>query len=147
MAGVAARRALGELVTLKWPNDLQIGEVKIGGILVEQSDGVVVVGMGVNLWWPQAPDGVGDYFEEDPGPLRHIELGALWAAELFSLLRADGWPIDDYRRACVTLGREIAWEPDGSGTAVDVSNSGALLIDDGSELHEIHSGAIRHLRG
>lgn len=145
-AGVAARRAVGDVVGLKWPNDVQIGDAKVGGILVEQSDGVVVVGMGLNLWWPDAPDGVGALHEEDPGPQRHAEIGALWTAELLSLLRARGWPIDEYRQACVTLGRDITWEPDGSGRALDVSENGALLIEDGSGQREIHSGVVRHLR-
>lgn len=147
MAGVAARRALGDTVALKWPNDLEIGGDKIGGILVEQSDGVFVIGMGVNLWWPRSPEAVGAYLEEDPGPERHTEIGALWAAELLSLLRVEGWPIAEYRQACATLGRDIAWEPDGSGRAVDVSETGALVIDDGSEQREIHSGVVRHIRG
>jgi len=146
MAGVAARRALGDIVGLKWPNDLLIGENKIGGILVEQSDGVAVAGMGLNLWWPDAPDAIGALLHEDPGPDRHVEIGALWAAELLSILSAEGWPIDEYRQACVTLGRDISWEPDGSGRAVDVAESGALLIDDGSQRSELHSGVVRHIR-
>jgi BirA family biotin operon repressor/biotin-[acetyl-CoA-carboxylase] ligase len=145
-AGVAARRALGEVVGLKWPNDLEIGDAKIGGILVEQSDDVVVAGMGLNLWWPDPPEGIGALHGEDPGLERHAEIGALWAAELLSLLRVEGWPIDEYRQACVTLGREISWEPDGSGRALDVSEAGALLIEDVAGRREIHSGAVRHVR-
>jgi BirA family biotin operon repressor/biotin-[acetyl-CoA-carboxylase] ligase len=147
MAGVAARRALGDIVDLKWPNDLEIGESKVGGILVEQTDDVVVVGMGLNLWWPDPAEGIGALYDDDPGAERHAEIGALWAAELLSLLRIDGWPIDEYRQACVTLGRDISWEPDGSGRALDISESGALVIEDDSGLHEIHSGAVRHVRG
>ena len=146
-AGVAGRRALGAMVGLKWPNDLEMGDAKVGGILVEQSDGVVVVGMGLNLWWPDPPEGVGALHEDDPGAERHAQIGALWAAELLSLLRVEGWPIDEYRQACVTLGRDISWEPDGSGRAVDVSETGALMIEDDSGLREIHSGAVRHVRG
>ncbi len=56
MAGVAAARGL-EGVSLKWPNDLLADEAKVGGILVERAD-EVVVGMGVNLWWPDAPEGM-----------------------------------------------------------------------------------------
>jgi len=146
-AGVAARRALGDVVDLKWPNDLEIGESKVGGILVEQSDGVVVAGMGLNLWWPDPPEGIGAVYDDDPGPERHAEIGGLWAAELLGLLRADRWPIDEYRQGCVTLGRDVSWEPDGSGRALDISESGALLIEDDSGVHEIHSGAVRHVRG
>ncbi|MEX1249232.1 MAG: biotin--[acetyl-CoA-carboxylase] ligase, partial [Acidimicrobiia bacterium] len=40
MAGVAAVRALGNDVALKWPNDVMKSEQKIGGILVERAEGV-----------------------------------------------------------------------------------------------------------
>ena len=36
-AGVAAAEACGGRVRLKWPNDLMLGERKLGGILVEVS--------------------------------------------------------------------------------------------------------------
>src|SRR5207302_3469853 len=55
-AGVGAARALRALgaseVALKWPNDLVVGDAKLGGILVQtrsQSAGVLaVIGIGVN---------------------------------------------------------------------------------------------------
>jgi len=55
-AGVGAARALRALgaseVALKWPNDLVVGEAKLGGILVQtcsQSSGVLaVIGIGIN---------------------------------------------------------------------------------------------------
>jgi BirA family biotin operon repressor/biotin-[acetyl-CoA-carboxylase] ligase len=147
MAGVAARRALVGAVGLKWPNDLEIDDLKVGGILVEQSDGIAVIGMGVNLWWPEPPEGMGAVGEEDPGPHRHLEVGALWAAELLALIGAEGWPIDEYRESCGTLGREIVWEPEGSGKAIDVGGSGALLVQVGNDIVEIRSGAVRHVRG
>ncbi len=147
MAGVAAKRAIGEPVGLKWPNDLEIEGLKVGGILVEQSGGVAVAGLGVNLWWPERPEGMGALVDEDPGPNRHAEIGALWAAELLDLLSGVGWPIDEYRESCVTLGRSIVWEPAGSGKAADVAQSGALMVQVGAEIVEIRSGAVRHVRG
>ncbi len=58
-AAVAVRRALADVTgvtpDLKWPNDLLVAERKIGGILVEASDGVITVGCGVNLWWREPP--------------------------------------------------------------------------------------------
>ncbi len=146
IAGVAARRVLGDRVGLKWPNDIQVGDAKVGGILVEQSGEVVVIGMGLNLWWSDAPEGVVGLYEDDPGPERHIEVGAFWAAELLGLMRIGGWPIDEYRQACVTLGRDITWEPNGSGQALDISEAGALLVEEGSGTRELHSGAVRHVR-
>lgn len=59
IAGVAAWDALGETcagkraLQLKWPNDLMVGDAKLGGILVESSrydgDDVILVGIGINL--------------------------------------------------------------------------------------------------
>ena len=51
VAGVAAARALralGVQVALKWPNDLVVGEAKLGGILVESRTGIAVIGVGIN---------------------------------------------------------------------------------------------------
>jgi biotin-(acetyl-CoA carboxylase) ligase len=109
MAGVAALRAVTG-PKLKWPNDLILGEGKVGGILVEQSGDEVVIGLGLNLWWPDTPEGTAALFGEDPGPDRHAEIGALWGAELMRLIEAEGWPLGDYRSDCETLGRRITWE-------------------------------------
>ena len=56
VAGVAAAQALRELgaarVGLKWPNDLVVGDEKLGGILVEtrsaRASTLVVIGIGIN---------------------------------------------------------------------------------------------------
>ena len=55
VAGVAAAqalRSLGAEIRLKWPNDLLIGEDKLGGILVEtraaRSGTIAVIGIGIN---------------------------------------------------------------------------------------------------
>lgn len=146
MAGVAVARA-GVEITLKWPNDLMASEAKVGGILVERTDDVVVVGLGLNLWWPEAPQGMAGLWDDDPGPERHVEVGALWGAELAALLEERGWPRQEYLRLCSTLGREITWEPVGSGKAVDVDHSGALIVEDEEdELLTLTSGAVRHVR-
>jgi BirA family biotin operon repressor/biotin-[acetyl-CoA-carboxylase] ligase len=147
MAGVAAVAAVPGELLLKWPNDIVVDDLKLGGILVERSGAVVVVGMGLNLWWPEAPEEVGSLLDEDPGPEIHATIGGLWAAELLRLVDLDGWPIDEYRKVCVTLGRTVTWEPGGSGVAVDVTTEGELIVEDGETRHTINSGTIRHLRG
>lgn len=145
LAGVAVTRAVSG-TTLKWPNDVLVDGAKVGGILVERSGDVTVIGLGLNLWWPAPPDGTTALFAADPGAEAHLELGGLWGAETMEMLDGDGWGIDDYREACVTLGTEITWEPSGSGTAVDVSEDGALVVDTASGREHLHSGAIRHVR-
>ena len=145
MAGVAASRAIHG-ISLKWPNDLLVDHLKVGGILVERSGRLVVAGIGVNLWWPEPPEGMGALFEEDPGPDWHARIGGLWAAEFLHLLTVEGWPAEEYRAACETLGSPITWEPDGSGIAIDVNDDGELLVERGGQRHVINSGVIRHVR-
>lgn len=146
MAGVAATRAMGGL-TLKWPNDLITGGGKAGGILVERSSGAVVVGMGVNLWWPHAPDGVSSLRETDPGEDAHASIAGLWAAELMAMSGADGWPLEEYRRLCETVGRDITWEPHGKGRAVDIDPGGGLIVEADGRRETITSGVVNHVRG
>lgn len=144
MAGVAAARCL-EGVRLKWPNDLMAGGAKVGGILVERAD-ETVIGMGINLWWPEAPEGMAALRDDDPGPELHARVAGLWAAELIRLIDEDGWPVDEYRSLCSTLGREISWVPDGRGTAVDITGEGALVVESSGAREILMSGAIRHVR-
>src|SRR5205814_8295156 len=54
-AGVAAAQACGPSVRLKWPNDLLVGERKLGGILVETKADRAICGIGINL--TSAPEG------------------------------------------------------------------------------------------
>ena len=45
-----ALRSLGHDVYLKWPNDIVTADLrKVGGILLEERDGVVMAGIGINL--------------------------------------------------------------------------------------------------
>lgn len=144
-AGVAAVRVVPG-ATLKWPNDVLIDDTKVGGILVEQSAGVTVIGLGLNLWWPDAPSGSGAVFEDDPGGSAHLQLAGLWGAELMDLCVESGWPRTEYLRACVTVGRDITWQPDGAGRAVGVADDGALVVETVAGMETVHSGAVHHVR-
>lgn len=55
VAGLAVHDAVGELapnmvfhLTLKWPNDVQVGNAKTAGILIEAENSWAVIGVGVN---------------------------------------------------------------------------------------------------
>lgn len=145
MAGLAAVTTFPQ-VQLKWPNDLMAGSAKLGGILVERSDDVVVVGMGVNLWWPDSPAGYGALSAADPGTRAYRQLGARWGAEMMRLIDTPGWNRTRYRQVCQTLEREITWEPNGSGRAIDVAEDGGLVVESGTTISVIYSGAVRHVR-
>jgi BirA family biotin operon repressor/biotin-[acetyl-CoA-carboxylase] ligase len=148
VAGLAARDALAGAVDLAWPNDLVTPAGKAGGILLEASDGVVVAGLGVNLWWPDPPPETAAIHPDDPGagPVRSV--AEAWAASLLQRAAAgsESWGRDEYRAACVTLGREITWEPGGRGRAGDVGEDGALLVSTAAGAVQLHSGRVNTIR-
>lgn len=145
MAGVAAVRATSG-TSLKWPNDVLVDGAKVGGILVERSEDVTVIGLGLNLWWAVAPQAMGALFTDDPGEEAHAQIGALWGAELMEAIDRTDWAVEEYRAACVTLGRDITWEPEGSGRAVDVGSDGGLLVETSQGIESLYSGAVFHVR-
>ena len=157
-AGAAALRSLeapGEYagpgaadLSLKWPNDLMRGEDKLGGILAEAFGGLLVVGWGANLYWPDPPPGRGALFDEDPGPGCAPELARRWAERLLEFLSGGpaDWPREEYRRRCSTLGQEITWSSGGAGRAVDITGEGGLLVDSPRGLITLTSGAVSEVR-
>lgn len=145
MAGVAAVRAIAG-ARLKWPNDVLVDGGKAGGILVERSSGVTVIGLGLNLWWAEGDPEMTALHETDPGDRAHVEVGSLWGACLAELIDCPGWPVDEYRAACVTIGEEIQWEPEGRGKAVDVAEDGGMKVETADGFETLYSGAIRHVR-
>ena len=144
-AAQACADVAGVAPDLKWPNDLIVGERKLGGILGETAAGHQVVGLGLNVNWGTArpPDG-GVALDELTG--RPVDRLALLAA----LLRALGEPPEDvlgaYRRRCVTLGQVIRVELGGDvieAQAVGISPEGHLLLEDG---RAIAAGDVAHVR-
>jgi BirA family biotin operon repressor/biotin-[acetyl-CoA-carboxylase] ligase len=62
------------------------------------------------------------------------------------VIDGERWPIIAYREACDTIGREITWEPAGSGLAVDVDEQGGLIVETPEGTKTVHSGAVSHIR-
>jgi BirA family biotin operon repressor/biotin-[acetyl-CoA-carboxylase] ligase len=156
VAGLAARDAAGPL-GLKWPNDLwdgpAVGGVKVGGILSEAAGTVVVIGMGLNLWWPDPPPGVGALSSEDPGSEETFAVAGRWADALVQRAsRGQGdWGREEYRTACVTLGNGVEWDDRDSGrtargTAVDVGPDGELIVDAAGHRMALLSAGVRTVR-
>lgn len=148
VAGLAALDVVDSRARLKWPNDVLIGGAKVGGLLAESIDGVVVVGMGLNLFWSSPPPGIGGLFARDPGPEQAREIAVGWAGRLVDRTGAgpEDWGHDEYVDRCATIGELIEWEPGGSGLAVNVDAQGGLVVSGTDGLETIRSGAVRHLR-
>jgi BirA family biotin operon repressor/biotin-[acetyl-CoA-carboxylase] ligase len=174
--GLAARHACrvvaGVSVGLKWPNDIIAptpdGERKLGGILAESrvvADRVevVVVGLGLNVTWPQPVPadlaGIAVALNHLLGPAGEIDRIELVVAVLTDLEARllqiergdDGAVWSAWREAAVTLGREVRVETGErviSGRAEDVTDLGRLVVrrPDGSRA-EVDVGDVVHLRG
>ncbi len=148
IAGLAAAEVLAGDVGLKWPNDLVIGGDKVGGILVEGSGGVLVVGCGLNLWWPEPPDGVGARWVKDPGPEAVVHTATAWADGLLNRMAAgpERWGRGRYLELSATVGKTVTWEPGGEGKAVGIGDDGSLIVDTAIGTRHLIAGEIRHLR-
>lgn len=149
VAGVAAREALGGRVGLKWPNDLVAGGAKVGGIIAEADGGVMVVGLGVNLWWPEPIEGAGALEQADPGPDEPHRIAEEWAERLVEMTSGDpeAWPREEYAAACLTLGREVVWDgAPGPGRAVGIAPDGGLEVATATGVTVIRAGEVRAVR-
>jgi BirA family biotin operon repressor/biotin-[acetyl-CoA-carboxylase] ligase len=148
VAALAGRAVLGGDLVCKWPNDLWRDDAKIAGLLLEASGELVVIGLGVNLWWPDPPAGFGSLFETDPGPDVVLDLASGWCNDLLTRIeRGPGeWGHEEYRRVCGTIGREIRWQPDGAGVVHDVDDEGRLVVETGSGRVLLSSGEVWEIR-
>ena len=155
---------------LKWPNDLLVScadgtDRKLAGILAESivRDGQVhalVVGMGLNVNWPlELPDelaGIATALNHhSPGDIDREGLLVAHLVGLAAILDDLGDSsgrsrlLERYRDLSATLGRDVRVETSSgqmTGTAVDVSDEGHLLLDLGEEVVAIAAGDVVHLR-
>jgi biotin-[acetyl-CoA-carboxylase] ligase BirA-like protein len=79
-------------VNLKWPNDLYIGNSKLGGILIEGSSSATVIGFGINFMAPspqQFDYPVVGVFSYNHCLSREILLDAILHALKYALVRYD----------------------------------------------------------
>jgi BirA family biotin operon repressor/biotin-[acetyl-CoA-carboxylase] ligase len=148
VAGLAALDVLPSHVSLKWPNDVVVGDAKAGGILTEASDGIVLVGFGLNVAWAEPPDGMTGLHRTDPGPDHARAIAERWAAALLErcLRGPDGWGRDEYADRCSTIGRSVVWDPDGAGLVTGIGERGELLVETAAGPAMLDSGVVRVVR-
>jgi BirA family transcriptional regulator, biotin operon repressor / biotin---[acetyl-CoA-carboxylase] ligase len=156
-AMASACRDLGHAVGCKWPNDLLEAERKVGGILGESElqDGRfahVVLGVGVNL-------GAAPAHVAGAGALDGVDEAALLEAFLTHLASRyepahpafAGAVLEGYRGVSLTIGRQVqAITTEGHlgvrGEAVDVDESGALVVRTDAGLEAVGFGEVEHLQ-
>ena len=159
IAGLAAIRSLGAIglrdATLKWPNDVRVGEKKLAGILCRTSPSpLVVVGVGINLFFEAEPPvphatSIGEHVSFSPSLPDWwasnflLELQGLTEGEWESSLRAVSEVMDTLgRRVEVTSVDGAQW----SGDAQRLGGSGSLIVQDaeGRE-REVVAADVEHL--
>jgi len=180
----AVERVAGVRPGLKWPNDLVVGpdDRKLAGILAEadwpagstisggyrapkpHERAVVVVGVGINVTWPD-PDALGGLLAE----LSATAVALNWVAPLvdrvdllvgflralearYAGLVADGpaATLAEWRTRSATLGRRVRVDlgaDDVEGRAVDVTDEGHLVVEttEGTR-RTLAVGDVVHLR-
>ena len=115
-------------LSLKWPNDIVLNNLKVGGILVEKSEKNICIGMGINYFWekPEIP-GAGSIFtkkQKDSLINLHAEK---WASEVLSSFSKNNFDLDKYKQKLQTLGKIVEY-PEGRGWAEDINEDGSLKI-------------------
>ncbi|WP_321495241.1 biotin--[acetyl-CoA-carboxylase] ligase [uncultured Desulfobacter sp.] len=150
---------LGIDVQIKWPNDLLYNNRKVGGILVEQRDRKIIVGVGINMAWAPSLRTAGtdtfmaatclcdEGFDVSPlGVWSHlVEAGIHCFRMLIRQIQ-----VSDFIH--LITGR-LAWRgklvhilKNGdevcSAIIIGVAESGGLLIKSGTQTQVIHSGRI-----
>jgi len=149
LAARAACERIGDVgVAVKWPNDLVIGERKLGGLLAVgvPQEKFVVVGIGVNVGW--APDGA-VALSSGATPL---ELLATMLSEIDA--RADKNDTDlreEHKSVLATLGSNVRVELRAGEFVVGVANdldelSRLVVVDEAGRRHVIDVGDVVHLR-
>ena len=186
--GEAVERVAGVAPGLKWPNDLVLpgsGDRKLAGILAEadwpagstvsggwrqpaaHERAVVVVGVGLNVSWPEPS--AGDAGAEELVAVADAAVALNWVGAdvdrvdvLVAFLRrlderygelvgsGSAAVIAEGRRRSATLGRRVRVDlgsDDVEGTAIDVTADGHLVVETlGGDRRTIAVGDVVHLR-
>ena len=170
-AALAVSRAVQVVANLKpsvkWPNDILIGNRKLGGVLCESSGVgtahvtvIVGIGLNVNIRQDEFPDELREIATsvaiESQRPCDRTALLAALLAELETrcesfLAGNHGDILEEYMLRCSTIGRrvriELAHGEQMEGTAGSIRPDGALrIIRDDHTAVDIRAGDVIHLR-
>lgn len=138
--------------SLKWINDVYLGDKKICGILVKSPiKAEYIVGIGINYATPQS-EFIRVGLQNTAGSLNAPqELATQFVAELIAAIRRAALSVFDcaaYSAHCSTIGKNIRFIRDGvtvEGYAERVEQDGTLIVRIGSATVAVDSGEISHL--
>jgi BirA family transcriptional regulator, biotin operon repressor / biotin---[acetyl-CoA-carboxylase] ligase len=159
-AGLACAEAihgvLGIKIGIKWVNDLILNGRKVGGILSERCGQAVVIGIGINIEKPaqEVPEELAATMTWlSDGYVGEIDRNLLLAELAYELEKALDSLIDDrkdeilngWRKYAVTLGQHVRatiGDDTIEGDAIDINDSGALIVKTPLGLKTIHAGEV-----
>ncbi len=160
-------RGIGIEAHIKWPNDLLVGGRKICGILAAGAPPgrgektfrpeFVILGVGLNANLSPSDLGVSPETAATVSSELGSEVDLLGLLDsLLSHLNAElqrvedfAAVLDDWRAFNCTLGKRVRVEKPGrtlEGLALDLTSEGALVLESGGEVIELHEGDVEHLR-
>ena len=163
LVGLAAARAAEEAcgglrVGIEWPNDLVVGDRKVGGVLCEGAPGGVIAGVGINVRqrpadFPRELAARASSLEAEAGsPASRGDLATSLLHHLHDLCADGGRVIPAV--ALAELGsrdslrnRPVRSETEGRGLARGIASDGALVMErsDGSRVW-VRAGSVRAVR-
>lgn len=158
LAGFSLHEALASLdpqitTRVKWPNDLLINNKKCAGMIAQATKRGVVLGIGINVGMLEDELPVKEATSLAIEGFSNLDRNQILAAFINHFeINLEMWEHDksflaEYRSASATVGSEVEVTLPGGesikGTAIGISHSGALLLEDGTE---VTVGDVVHLR-
>ena len=134
-------------LSLKWPNDIVLNNLKVGGILVEKSENNMCIGMGVNYFWenPSLP-GAGAIYDEKQDDQKIFQDAEEWGKTILNYIKNEDFSLENYTSKLTTLGKLVEY-PEGRGWAKDINADGSLMIETPSgELLNLTSPLISEIK-
>ena len=113
---------------MKWPNDIVLNNLKVGGVLVEKSENSICIGMGINYFWekPEIPGAGSIFAKKQENALINLH-AEKWASDVLSSLANKNFNLGRYKQKLQTLGKIVEY-PEGRGWAEDINEDGSLKV-------------------
>ena len=152
-------RDAGLASQFKWPNDILVSRKKVGGIIVEEREGVLIAGIGLNVCAAPATQML-----RDPRALPAAHLNAfgfnpklleLWTAIIQAVMdsyrsflqdRGSGKFMNDLENSMACLGERVVFKPHGSeefaASIAGLTETGGLRLITADGEKTFHSGGF-----
>ena len=149
--------SLGVPGLIKWPNDIMVGQCKVGGILVEEKQKILVAGIGVNLCAAPENSGTEKFFHIRAGCLKQsgvdLTILRLWHLCLTQIMQTFPALISDPALAAQKVDAHLAWKDqtvvaentgkgDGPARILGIDQQGRLCLRTAAGISLIDSGTI-----